>query len=339
MKKAISILMVLFVLSVSVIGCGQKQTPVSKGTAGSPKLEKVIVADIRGESWLPVYLAYQLGYFKEQGLNVEFATYKDGPIAFQGMHAGDSQFCMLSSEPVMRAYDEGKESVIILSTLTNKPYMFVTRKGINKISDLKGKVVFAGMPGSAPYTFVSSLLAKEGLDPQKDVTWANLEYGATLAALEKGQVDGAYLRSISKADAIKIGANILVNVSDPVEHKKMYGSDKYESSIVTVTKKYAETNPETIQKFTNAVVKAIVWQTGHSDEEVAKTIIPLFPNFRVEYVTALRSSLSKTGEISEEGHQIINDFCKQQGIIKKDIPYQNIIDMTYINKANQEFNK
>lgn len=67
-------------------------------------------------NYAAVHIADAMGYFEEQGLDVEFAVYGDGPVAFQGMHAGDSQFCMLSIEPVFRAFDEGLESKVAGST-------------------------------------------------------------------------------------------------------------------------------------------------------------------------------------------------------------------------------
>lgn len=336
-KTILTCLLILMMFTLLIAGCGNESANVDE----QENLEKVMVSDIRSEFWLPAYLAYELGYFEEEGLDVEFASYKDGPIAFQGMHAGDSQFCMLSIEPVLRAYDEGKESIVILSALHNKPYMFVAREGIESINDLKGKVIFAGMPGSAPYSFVTAILIEAGLDPQKDVTWANMEYGASLSALQQGQVDAIYLRSTAKSEIAEMGAKVLVDVSDPVEHERIYGSKKYESTIVTVTKNYANSNPETIQKFTNAVVKAIAWQSEHSDAEVAEKVAPLFPGskFTPDSVKYLRSSLSPDGYISEEGYSVIHKFCLTEGLISEDIPYNDVIDMSFVKKANEKLNQ
>lgn len=336
MKKMFYLtILITGIMGILFTGCSDK------GAGEKTGLKKIVVSEIRGEFWLPVYLAYQLGYFKDEGLDVQFVTFKDGPIAFQGMHAGDSQFCLLSSEPVLRAYDQGKESKIILSTLKNKPYMFVAKKNIKSMKDLKGKVIFAGMPGSAPYSFVQSLLRSAGLDPDKDVTWANMEYGASLGALEKGTVDGIFLRSTAKNEAKRIGATILVDMTDPVQHKKLYGSDKYESTIATVTKDYAEKNPEIVQKFVNAVVKAIIWTSKNSDEDVAKMAAPLFEGVKIdgEFVKYLRPSMSYTGDISEEGYNTIAKFCLESKIILKMIPYEKIIDTSFVRKSYKEFSK
>ncbi len=50
------------------------------------------------------------------------------------------------------AFEKGQSSKVILTTLNSQPYMFVGRHGIKSITEMKGKAVFGGMPGSAPYS-------------------------------------------------------------------------------------------------------------------------------------------------------------------------------------------
>ena len=105
-------------LLVSSCACSQESGGNSSsngnGSSGSPEEQEelipVTVSEFRGICWASAYLGYELGFFEDEGLDLEFMLYKDGPIAFQGMHAGDSDFCLLSIEPVMTAYDEGMES-------------------------------------------------------------------------------------------------------------------------------------------------------------------------------------------------------------------------------------
>ena len=304
------------------------------------KLTTLTIAELRGEAWLPAYLAEALGYYKEEGLDVKFITMKDGPVAFQGMHAGSADLTMLSTEPVLRAQAKGLESIIVVSFLTSKNYMFVGSPAIKDVKQLKGKTIFAGAPGSAPHSFALSILAKAGLK-DTDVKWAQMEYGASLAALEKGHIDASYIRTTAKDEAAAIGANILVDVSDPVQHKAIYGTTRYESSIVTGTRKFVKNNPETMQKFANAIVRAIIWINKNSNEAVAKKALAYFPDgsISVKSFAYLRPSLSVDGFITPEGHNTIVSFCKSAGIIDRDIPYDEINDMSFVQKAYAKYKK
>ena len=302
------------------------------------KLTTLTVAELRSEFWLPAYLAETLGFYKEEGLNVRFITTKDGPVAFQGMHAGSADLTMLSTEPVLRAQAKGLESIIFLAFLTNKPYLFVGSPAIKDVRQLKGKTIFAGAPGSAPHSFALSILEKSGMK-DTDVNWAQMEYGASLGALEKGHIEASYIRSTVKKEIAAIGGNILVDVSDPVQHKEIYGTSRYESTIVTGTRKFVRENPETIQKFTNAVVRAMIWLNENSNEAAAEKALPMFPagNVGADSISYLRPSLSVDGLISQEGHQTIVSFCLAENIIDRDIPYAEINDMSFVKNAYEKY--
>lgn len=345
--KRISALFLTALLSLSLCACGQTGGSASSagGTSGSAagsntqeELIPVTVSDFRGISWTSTYLGYELGFFEEEGLDLTFMLYKDGPIAFQGMHAGDSDFCLLSIEPVMTAYDQGMESYVLLSNTNNREYAFATTPDIKSVADLKGKTVFAGMPGSAPYSFVLSMLKSAGLS-ENDVSFVNLEYASAIIALGEGQVDGIFFQ-IYNLPALKEAlpdANILVDCTDPETHEAMFGSPECQTSIVTCTKKFADENPEVVQKFVNASVRTFEWISEHTAEEMAAEMIPLFEGMSEEELAEklefLKSSFSPTGEITEEGYATVESFCLEQELISKEIPYEDIIATSFMDKA------
>jgi NitT/TauT family transport system substrate-binding protein len=341
-KKSIALLMAGLLLAVLFLAscAGQPSSqPVNQPADG---LQKIVVAEAtRGETWLPVYLAQELGYYKEAGLDVQFVTYKDGPLAQMGLLAGEAQFCIIGFEPVLQAFEKGKETKVILTTTYNQPYMFATRKGIDKVSDLKGKVIFAGMAGSAPYYFARTVLEDAGLNPDKDVTFASLEYGAEVAALGKGDIDASYVRATKAPEFQAVGANIVVDATDPAQHTKIYGSDRYEAMVVQVTNEYIKNSPENIQKFTNSVYRAMLWQAGNTDEEVGKKVSPFFPgrNIDARLISILRRSLSPDGSFSEKGYNTVAQFCQNSGIITKPVPFAAVIDQSFIEKAQKEIKK
>lgn len=342
MKKVWSILLIVAVLSgtslLSACGDGASEGNGGAGGAAGDELTKITVSEIRGISWASAYVAESLGYFEEEGLDVNFVIYKDGPVAFQGMHAGDSQFCLLSAEPVMRAYDEGMESYMILTNSNNRIYAFAAQPEIKSVADLKGKTIFAGMPGSAPYSFVLSLLSEAGLS-ENDVNFINMEYGAAVVSLAQGVADGIFFDIYNKSELLEAvpNANILVDTTDPATHEKLYGSQYCDTTIVTCTKEFAEENPETVQAFVNASVKGLAWIDAHTSGEMAELLIPMFEGMTQEQLEAkletIKSSFSKTGEITEEGYQTVEDFCLEQGLIQKAIGYENIIPAQFVKNA------
>lgn len=60
-----------------------------------------------------------------------------------------------------------------MSILTDKPSMFVAFPAIKDVKRLNDKTIFAGAPGSAPYSVALSILAKAGMK-DTDVNWAQM---------------------------------------------------------------------------------------------------------------------------------------------------------------------
>lgn len=312
-----------------------KSTEESLKNQETEELTKIVISEFRNLSWSAVYVAYQNGYFQEEGLQPEFVSYNDGPVAFQGMHGGDSQFCLLSQEPVLKAEQEGLDSSIIYSVLDTRLYGFVSTSDITDASQLKGQAIFAGMPGSAPYSFVSSILRDAGLDPEKDVTLVSMDYGASMAALENGSIKASYINIDNRIEIEGMDINVLVDTSSTKDSEKYLKADIFTGEIITTTAKYAQENPETVQKFINAVQKGSNWINTHEGEEVAQLISPLFEGMEQEVlakkIDILKGSITKTGYISKESQTAVENFCIGNGVITKEIPYDEIIDMTFVN--------
>lgn len=337
MKKVLKSLFTLTLAVTLLAGCSSTKT--SQTTSKSGKKTKVVISEFRALGWLPVHVAYQKGFFAQEGLDVEFSVYGDGPVAFQGMHAGDSQFCLLSQEPVLRAYESGLKSTLIAAVQKTRLYAFVGNKQITDVKQLKGKSIFAGAPGSSPYSFVCSILKKAGLDPKTDVTFVNMQYGASMAALAKGTIAASYMNVDNRIEFAKIDGNILVDTANDKTRKEMLGSDLFEGEIITCTKDFTQKNPETVQKFVNAVVKGNKWIQEHSDKEAAELVAPLFQGTPVDSLTKkislYRQAYSPDGRISKEGYEAVEKFAISAGIIKKPIGYENIVDITFVDKANK----
>ncbi|MTI56616.1 ABC transporter substrate-binding protein [Geosporobacter ferrireducens] len=337
MKKIIAMMVLVVMSATLMIGCGTKETAAEKEPVtekASNELTKVVISEFRNLSWLPVYVAYQNGYFQEEGLAPEFVLYKDGPIAFQGMHGGDSQFCLLSQEPVLKAEQEGLDSSIIYSVLDTRLYGFVGAKDIKSVKDLKGQAIFAGMPGSAPYSFVSAILKEGGLDPQKDVTFVNLDYSASMTALSQGKIKASYINVDNRIEIQSMDVNMLVDTSNPADAAKYLKADVFTGEIITTTGEFASKNPEVVQDFVNAVHKGTKWINEHSAEEAAKLVAPLFQGMEEDVlakkITILKGAITKTGYISEESQTAVENFAIKNGVINASIPYNQIIDMQFV---------
>lgn len=294
---------------------------------------KVGLSTITQVSWAPCFVAQSEGFFADEGLEVEFIT-PGGPKGFQAMHAGQCEFSMLSQEPLLIAAEEGMESYNIAAMLKSRVYGIISSPDITEISQLKGKTVYASDPGSAPYVFVCTALEKNGIDPERDVTFIQMDQNAAPLALANGEIDAAFINLFKTAELKDVEYNTLVSCFDEDDAMEYLGSTVFPAEIVCTTKAYAEEHPEVCQKMVNALIRAEEWIQDHSDEEVAESISPLLvdfdPEILAEEVAIMRDIYSTDGYISEEGQAAVIKTLKDAGVIKTDIPYDDVVDMEFV---------
>ena len=187
--------------------------------ASTPALAQETKVAIGMSGWTgfaPLTLAKEAGLFKKQGLDVSIKKIpqKDRHLAIA---SGDIQ-CAATTVETWVAWNAAGVTTTQIFQL-DKSYGadgMVTKPGIAKITDLRGKTVAASAPGTSPYFALAWMLKKNGMT-LKDVTIVNLEPQAAANAIIAGAagVDAAmtyepYLSAVrAKPEAGKIIATTL----------------------------------------------------------------------------------------------------------------------------------
>lgn len=110
----------------------------------------------------------------------------------------------------------------------------------------------------------------------------------------------------------------------------------------SATKDYISENPETIQKFTDAVYSGMLWVNEHSSEEVAEAIQPQFANSEIEALTTIvdRYKNQDTWKpdliLTEEGLTHMMEIMELAGELDKRAPYDKIVNTKFAEKAMEK---
>jgi len=108
MKKVLVGCFLCFMLLFFTVGCGGSSNTPQAGQSGSLK-EIIVSQPVYGDSWLPIYLADQLGYYEEEGLKVSFVNFDSGPLVIAALIAGDSHFALTGYDQVLKTHEQEKE--------------------------------------------------------------------------------------------------------------------------------------------------------------------------------------------------------------------------------------
>src|SRR5262249_15692179 len=122
----------------------------------------------------PIVVALEKGYFKGQGLSVEFQPFRGGPDLVKAVPANQGQIGVTGSTdvPVFRA--EGVPVRYVATTVDGNHFTFNVAPGITKVADLKGKSIGVTRVGATTWVFAVMLAKQQGWDPEKDVTVVGL---------------------------------------------------------------------------------------------------------------------------------------------------------------------
>ena len=150
----------------------------------------------------PFYIAQEKGFFKEEGVDVEFVIMEDTAIKIGAMFANQIDIAASTSDEFPSYLKPGKSVRYFMAVdYSNGGDGIVASKDIKTIADLKGKRV-AFEQGTISQFFLNVLLKKNGLE-QSDIEAINMTASDAGTAFVAGQVDAA----VTWEPALSMGAN------------------------------------------------------------------------------------------------------------------------------------
>ena len=166
--------------------------------APSPSLSdttKLLVsAPSKSLTWFPAMLAKEKGFFKDEGLDVDFVI-MNPRLALQAVVSGDVAYTTALGSTIRAAF-RGIPLRIVL-TICDKPHFaLIAKPGIGAIDKLKGKILGISSFGASSDTMARAVLAKYKLAPGQDVKILAVGGGLNrLAALKSGAIDATLIEA------------------------------------------------------------------------------------------------------------------------------------------------
>ena len=279
--------------------------------AGKPEKSKLTIA-VGGKNlfyYLPLTIAEQLGYFKDEGLQVEVPDFAGGSKALQALVGG-------SADVVSGAYEhtinmQAKNQIIESFVLQGRAPQIVlavstkTMPGYKSLADLKGKKIGVTAPGSSTSMMASYVLAKAGLKPS-DVSFIGVGAASgAITAVKSGQVDA--IANLDPVITMLQRDNLIKVVADTrtlKDTQAVYGGPMPAACLYTPVK-FVQDNPGTTQALANAMVRALRWLQKAGPSDIVKTVPDSYLlGDRALYLAAwerVREAISPDGLMPEAG--------------------------------------
>jgi len=271
------------------------------GAASAAEPEKKDVSlGVGGKSllyYLPLTIAENKGYFKDEGLNVTINDFKGGSQSLQALQGGSVDAVTGAYEHTIRMQVKGRP-VIALVEMGRFPGIVLAVRStlkdkVKKAGDLKGMKIGVTAPGSSTNNFVNYLLAKDGVKAD-EVSIIGIGGGATaVAAIKKGEIDAMSNLEPVISTLTRDGSIYVLADSRTEEGSKAIFGGNSSAAVLYATPDFIEKNPETTQRLVNALYKALQWIAKASPDEIAGSVPEeYYLNDRGLYIEAVKNSLA-----------------------------------------------
>lgn len=201
--------------------------------------------------YAPQYAAIELGYFKEEGIDLTLVNGAGADKVMTALISGDADIGFMGSEASIYTYANGSEDYAVnFAQLTQRAGNFLVSRTPQenfRWEDLAGKKVLGGRKGGMPQLVFEYILKKHNLDPAADLTIdQSINFGLTAAAFPSSDADYS-VEFEPFATTLETEGNGWVVASLGEE------SGYVPYTAYSAKKSYIEKHPEIIQQFTNAI--------------------------------------------------------------------------------------
>ena len=277
----------------------------------SDKSVKIAVGGKALYYYLPISIAESLGYFKDEGLDVQIIDFQGGSRSLQAVVGGSADVVSGAFEHTlsMQARHQSLQAFVLqgrapqcVFAVSNK-----TMPNYKTLTDLKGKKIGVTAPGSSSHAIAQFVLSSAGIKPN-EVSFIGVgASSAAVAAMRSGQIDAfvnldPVIATLEKDNIIKIVADTRV----VEESDKIFGGPS--SQAASTPPRATSKEPRDRPGPTNAVVRADRWLAKATAEDIVKAVPESYflgnKDIYVEGFLKNRPALSKDGYIPDHAPEI-----------------------------------
>src|SRR5436305_11328701 len=256
---------------------------------------KLAVPDVISNSYFPAVAAIELGFFREEGLDVSLELIFSVDKAYAALRDGAVDFVGGSAHSALAAFPEWRGAKLLCAQAQGMYWFLVMHADLKAkrgdISVVKGRRI-----GAAPWVDkgLRGLLEEAGIDLARDnvtiapvpgAAGAGINFGVTAAkALEGPKIDGFWANGMGAEVAVRRGVGtVVLDVRRGDGPKPCFN---YTMASIATTDRLIQRSPETAA----AVVRALVKTHTALKEDVARATAigrKLFPPSEAEPIVKL----------------------------------------------------
>lgn len=310
-------------------------------TASGQTLQKVSLSEVvRSVFYAPQYVALALGFFEDEGLEIDLSTAWGADKGAAALISGAVDIGFFGPEAAVYIYQQGAvDHIVGFAQLTARDgSFFVTRDMDEEFTwdNVRGKTIVGARLGGVPQMTLEWVLKQNGIKPFEDVEIiTSLAFEAAVGAFEAGL--GDYIAQFEPAmSELEVRGTGKIVASLGAEA----GPVSY--TVYHARKSMLEKNPDLFVRFSKAIYRGQLWVNEHTAEEVAEVIAPFFP--LVDHDILVRSmglyqsidAWHPSPVISEEHFLHLQEIMIEAGELENYVPFSELMNTDIALQAMSE---
>jgi NitT/TauT family transport system substrate-binding protein len=310
--------------------------------------DKVAVGTGGSASDAPFYIAYDKGFFKDEGLEVDLIVLDSGakviaPLGTGELDVGSGALSVGFWNALVRGV---KFRIVADRGHTEPGYLYQTvfmRKDLvdsgqfKSLKDLKGMRMGFAAQGVTSLSLLNEAAKFAGIKFD-DVTPVYLSFPQQIAALQNRALDGTFLIEPQATVAVNAGYGArFMDTNEFYPHQQIsviFYSDKFARERKQVADRFMRAWLRGVRTYNDAIKDGKI--AGSGADEVVVTMAKSF-NMNPALVREMYSqAVDVTGAVNGAGIQKDLDFFLKQGWVNGQIKASDVIDMSFAQKANAE---
>ena len=290
--------------------------------------------------YAPQYVAQELGFFEEEGLDVTVAVGNGADKSMTALLSDSADIALLGIEAGLYVHNEGKENhPMVFAQLTQRAGNFLVSRVDEpdfQWTDLKGKSVIGGRLGGMPELVLEYVLKENGMTIGEDVEIINnIEFTSTAGAFT-GDVGDYTVEFEPVATTLEQGGtgHIVASLGE--------ASGYVPYTVYMASDEILKENPEVVEAFTRAIYRGQQWVDSHSSAEIAEVVLPQFPESDAETLTTIierykaQDTWKTDPTIDPAGFELIQDIMEQGGELDQRVDYDDMVRIEFSEAVMQE---
>ena len=326
---------------------GLSATVMAPGVVRAQSKAPIKVGVIGTTSDAPFFIADRKGWFREEGISVDFIFFDSAAKMMAPLGTGDlSVGGGATSAALYNAAARQVQVKIVADKAKNtKGHGFqalMVRKAleaeVKSFADLKGRKVAVSAPGNSEQYLLSLALAAGGLK-LTDIDLAFLGFPQHPAAFANGAIDASISTEPTTTSEIKNGVAF-----------KLAGADtfapNFQTAVTFYSGEFIGKDRETGQRFMKALLRAARFYhanlvnghlVGPQAEEIIAIMVQDSPIKDPQVYRDITShDIDPNGEVDEASLRAIWGFFKDQNLIDGSRTLDDVLDMSFARAAAKE---